>query len=228
MSEPVLTVDGPSGAGKGTLCRLLADSLGWHLLDSGALYRVLGHACKSAGVAWDDEPAVANVARELEVDFRLTDSGVAVELSGRDVTREIRSEEGGRGASAVAALPAVRDALLARQRELARAPGLVADGRDMGTAVFPDAPLKIYLTASAEARAERGQLQLQAQGDSVSLPRLLEAIKARDARDASRSVSPLVAAEDAVTIDSTTLSIDEVLAAVLALAAERGIARCAD
>lgn len=228
MNTPVLTVDGPSGAGKGTLCRLLADHLGWHLLDSGALYRVVGYACRRAGVAWDDEPAVAAVARQLEVGFRLTDSGVAVELSGRDVTREIRSEEGGRGASAVAALPAVRDALLARQRELARAPGLVADGRDMGTAVFPDAPLKIFLTASAEARAERRQLQLQAQGDSVSLPRLLEAIQERDARDSSRSVSPLVAAEDAVIIDSTALSIDEVLAAVLALVAERGLARRAD
>ncbi|MEE4202968.1 MAG: (d)CMP kinase [Halieaceae bacterium] len=228
MTTPVLTVDGPSGAGKGTLCRLLADTLGWHLLDSGALYRVLGYACQLEGVAWDDEPAVAQVARQLAVDFRLTDSGVAVELSGRDVTREVRSEEGGRGASAVAALPSVREALLARQRELARAPGLVADGRDMGTAVFPKADLKIFLTASAEARARRRQLQLQAQGDSVSLPRLLEAIQERDARDSSRSVSPLVAAEDAVTIDSTSLSIDEVLAAVLALAAERGLARRAD
>jgi cytidylate kinase len=189
---------------------------------------VLGYACQLEGVAWDEEPAVAQVARQLAVDFRLTDSGVAVELAGRDVTREVRSEEGGRGASAVAALPSVREALLARQRELARAPGLVADGRDMGTAVFPKADLKIFLTASAEARARRRQLQLQAQGDSVSLPRLLEAIRERDARDSSRSVSPLVAAEDAVTIDSTSLSIDEVLAAVLALAAERGIARRAD
>lgn len=228
MSIPVITVDGPSGAGKGTLSRLLADWLGWHLLDSGALYRVVGQACVQARVDWADEQAVAAIARELDVSFRLTDAGVAVDLAGQDVTRAVRSEEGGRGASAVAALPAVREALLERQRELARAPGLVADGRDMGTAVFPDAPLKIFLTASAEARAKRRQSQLQAQGESVSLPRLLEAIQERDARDSSRSVSPLVAAEDAVTIDSTALSIDEVLANVCALASERGLVRRAD
>lgn len=228
MTAPVLTVDGPSGAGKGTLTRLLAQRLDWHLLDSGALYRVVGHACTLAGVEWSDEPAAAAVARQLAVEFRLTDTGVAVDLGGRDVTREIRTEEGGRGASAVAVLPEVRAALLARQRELAVPPGLVADGRDMGTAVFPNAPLKIFLTASAEARAKRRQLQLQAQGDSVSLPRLLEAIQERDARDSNRSVSPLVAAEDAVTIDSTALSIDEVLAAVLTLAADRGLMRRAD
>jgi cytidylate kinase len=225
VTVPVITVDGPSGAGKGTLSRLLAGELGWHLLDSGALYRVVGHACLLRGIPWDNETAVAGVARDLQVEFPMTSLGVAVCLDGADVTRAIRTEEGGAGASAVAALPDVRKALLMRQRELAQPPGLVADGRDMGTEVFPDAPLKIFLTASAEARAERRQAQLQAQGESVSLRGLLEAIRERDARDSSRSVSPLVAAEDAVTIDSTSLSIDDVLASVRALASERGIAR---
>ncbi len=220
---PVICIDGPSGAGKGTIAKCVAQRLDWRLLDSGALYRVVGHACVLADVAWDDEPAVAAIARNLDVSFRSGRDGVDVFLGGEDVTQAIRSEKGGQGASAVAVLPDVREALLARQRELATAPGLVADGRDMGTVVFPQAPLKIFLTASAEARAERRQAQLLARGESVSLPRLLEAIKERDARDSNREASPLVAAEDAVNIDSTALSIDEVLHRVLDLAAERGI-----
>ena len=219
--SPVICVDGPSGAGKGTLSQRLAAELGWHLLDSGALYRVVGFACRQQAVALEDSEAVANVARALDVTFRPTVTGVTVWLGGEDVTAGIRTEEGGRDASTVAALPAVREALLLRQQELAILPGLVADGRDMGTVVFPDAPLKIFLTASAEARAERRFHQLQGMGESVSLPRLLTDIQERDARDKSRSVSPLVPAEDAIVIDSTELSADEVLQAVCELAGTR-------
>ena len=220
-SSPVICVDGPSGAGKGTLSQRLAAELGWHLLDSGALYRVVGFACRQQAVALEDSEAVAGVARTLDVTFRPTDTGVTVWLRGEDVTAGIRTEEGGRDASTVAALPAVREALLLRQQELARPPGLIADGRDMGTVVFPDAPLKIFLTASAEARAERRFHQLQGMGESVSLARLLTDIQERDARDQSRTVSPLVPAEDAIIIDSTALSADEVLQAARELAAAR-------
>ena len=208
---PVVCVDGPSGAGKGTLAQSLAEALGWNLLDSGALYRVVGLACLSAGVPLDQAQRVAVVARSLDVTFQPSAEGVSVWLSGQNVTREIRSEEGGISASTVAALPEVREALLLRQRELARLPGLVADGRDMGTVVFPSAELKIFLTASAEARAERRYHQLQGRGESVSLPRLLAAIRERDARDESRSASPLVPADDAIVLDSTALSSGEVL-----------------
>lgn len=213
---PVITVDGPSGAGKGTLSHLLSDTLGWHFLDSGALYRVVGQACVLEDVSWDDHAAVAEIARHLEVTFKLSDSGeVLVIYRDVDVSRAIRTEQGGRGASTVAAIPAVREALLARQREFCRPPGLVADGRDMGTVVFPDAPLKIFLTASAEERAQRRYKQLLEKGESVSLPRLLEAIEERDARDSSRSISPLVPAEDAIVIDSTSAPIEDVFAQVL-------------
>ena len=218
-TPPVICVDGPSGAGKGTLSQRLAAELGWHLLDSGALYRVVGFACRQQAVALEDSEAVAGVARTLDVTFRPTDTGVTVGLSGEDVTTGIRTEEGGRDASTVAALPAVRNALLLRQQELARPPGLIADGRDMGTVVFQRAPLKIFLTASAEARAERRFRQLQGMGESVSLARLLTDIQQRDARDQSRTVSPLVPAEDAIIIDSTALSADEVLQAARDLAA---------
>ena len=220
---PVICVDGPSGAGKGTLAQSLADTLGWNLLDSGALYRVVGLACLSGGVPLDQARQVAVVARSLDVTFQPGAEGVSVWLSGADVTREIRSEEGGIGASTVAALPEVREALLLRQRELARLPGLVADGRDMGTVVFPSADLKIFLTASAEARAERRYHQLQGRGESVSLPRLLAAIRERDARDKSRSASPLVPADDAIVLDSTALSAGEVLSQVYELARAREI-----
>ncbi|MEK9592260.1 MAG: (d)CMP kinase [Luminiphilus sp.] len=220
-AAPVICVDGPSGAGKGTLSLRLAAALDWHLLDSGALYRVVGFACRQAGVSLDNSDAVAEVARALDVDFRPTDAGVTVWLSGEDVTSAIRSEEGGADASQVAALEPVRAALLLRQQELARPPGLIADGRDMGTVVFPEAPLKIFLTASAEARAERRFDQLQGMGESVSLARLLTDIEQRDARDQSRSVSPLVPAEDAIVIDSTALTADEVLQAASELAKSR-------
>ena len=220
-AAPVICVDGPSGAGKGTLSLRLAAALDWHLLDSGALYRVVGFACRQAGVSLDNSDAVAEVARALDVDFRPTDAGVTVWLSGENVTSAIRSEEGGADASQVAALEPVRAALLLRQQELARPPGLIADGRDMGTVVFPEAPLKIFLTASAEARAERRFHQLQGMGESVSLARLLTDIEQRDARDQSRSVSPLVPAEDAIVIDSTALTADEVLQAASELAKSR-------
>ncbi len=198
---PVITVDGPSGVGKGTISHMLADCLGWHLLDSGALYRVTGQACVLEGVSWDDEPAVADVARHLDIAFSLADNGeMLVAYKGVDVSAAIRTEEGGRGASTVAAIPAVREALFARQRDFLRPPGLVADGRDMGTVVFPDAPLKFFLTASAAERAERRYKQLLEKGESVSLPRLLADIQERDERDSSRSVSPLIPAEDAIVI----------------------------
>ena len=223
-SAPVITVDGPSGAGKGTISHMLADTLGWHFLDSGALYRVTGHACLLEGVSWDDHPAVAEVARHLEVSFSAAPSGeILVAYRGQDVSRAIRTEEGGRGASTVAAIPAVREALLARQREFRRPPGLVADGRDMGTVVFPEADLKFYLTASAEERARRRYQQLLAKGESVSLPRLLEDIRERDARDSSRDVSPLVPAEDAIVIDSSDLSIPDVFAQVMLKVKEKGL-----
>ena len=220
---PVICVDGPSGVGKGTLSLQLADSLGWHLLDSGALYRVLGLACSQSAVPLDDAPAVASVARSLDVRFQSGGDGVRVWLGDSDVTTVIRTEAGGRGASEVAVHVEAREALLLRQRELARLPGLIADGRDMGTVVFPDAPLKIFLTASAEARAERRLLQLQGMGESVSLARLLADIEERDARDRNRAASPLVAAEDAIVVDSTTLTADAVMHLVRDLAVSRGM-----
>ena len=221
---PVIAVDGPSGAGKGTISHMLADTLGWHFLDSGALYRVTGQACLMEGVSWDDHPAVTEVARHLDVSFTTAADGeVLVACKGVDVSRAIRTEEGGRGASTVAAIPEVRQALLKRQREFRRAPGLVADGRDMGTVVFPDAPLKFFLTASAEERALRRYKQLIAKGESVSLPRLLEDIEERDARDSSREVSPLVAAEDAIIIDSTATPIADVFQQAMQEVEKRGL-----
>ena len=221
---PGITVDGPRGAGKGTISHMLAVKLGWHFLDSGALYRVTGQACLIEGVSWDDHAAVTEVARHLDVSFSAADNGeILVAYKGRDVSRAIRTEEGGRGASTVAAIAAVRDALLQRQREFRQAPGLVADGRDMGTVVFPAAQLKVFLTASARERAERRYKQLIAKGESVSLPRLLEDIEERDARDSSREVSPLVPAEDAIVIDSTATPIVDVFELVMQKVGERGL-----
>ena len=225
---PVICVDGPSGSGKGTLAQRLASHLGFHLLDSGALYRIVGFAALDQGVAWDDEPSVTQIARDLDVSFVTTDLGVRVNYCGRDVTEPVRSVRGGEGASAVAAIPSVRDALLTRQRELAMAPGLIADGRDMGTVVFPDAPVKIFLQASALARAQRRQSQLQLQGEDVSLPRLLEAIEARDTRDRTRSVSPLVPADDAVIVDSTDLTADAVFERVMTHVVAKRIVHSSD
>jgi cytidylate kinase len=224
VTVPVITVDGPSGAGKGTISHLLAATLGWHFLDSGALYRVTGQACLIEGVSWDDHRAVTEIARHLDVSFRTAANGeVLVAYKGVDVSREIRTEEGGRGASTVAAIPAVREALLARQREFRQPPGLVADGRDMGTVVFPGATLKIFLTASARERAERRYRQLLEKGENVSLPRLLADIEERDARDSSRDVSPLVPAEDALVIDSTAVPIADVFARVMEKVREKGL-----
>ena len=203
---------------------MLADHLGWHFLDSGALYRVTGQACLIEGVGWEDHEAVTEVARHLDVSFSAGPDGeVLVAYKGRDVSREIRTEEGGRGASTVAAIPAVRTALLQRQREFRQAPGLVADGRDMGTVVFGDAPLKFFLIASAEERAERRYKQLIAKGESVSLPRLLEDIRERDERDSKREVSPLVPAEDAIVIDSSATPIPEVFELVMQEVIEKGL-----
>jgi cytidylate kinase len=221
---PVITVDGPSGAGKGTVSHMLADTLGWHLLDSGALYRVVGQACVIENVSWENPLAVTEVARNLDVGFSLAGNGeILVAYKGVDVSAEIRTEEGGRGASRVAAIPAVREALLQRQREFLQPPGLVADGRDMGTVVFSDAPLKFFLTASVAERAERRYKQLITKGESVSLPRLLEDIKERDARDKGRKVSPLIPAEDAIIIDSSATPIDEVFDQVLQKVKEKGL-----
>ncbi|MDX5297705.1 MAG: (d)CMP kinase [Gammaproteobacteria bacterium] len=217
MSElaPVITVDGPGGAGKGTLCQLLAEKLEWHLLDSGAIYRVLALAALHHNVALDDETGLMPLAAHLDVQFPVVDGQIKTILEGEDVSRSIRTEQVGEAASKVAAFPRVREALLRRQRAFRAKPGLIADGRDMGTVVFPDAQVKIFLDASAEERAHRRLKQLQDKGFDVSFDRLLSEIQARDDRDRNRSVAPLKAADDALVIDSTHLSITEVLDKVL-------------
>lgn len=218
MSVPVITIDGPSGSGKGTICQLLASKLGFHLLDSGAMYRVTAVASAQQGIDFTDEGAIAALAANLNLEFQATENGVQVVLDGIDISREIRQETASMGASTVAAYPFVRQALLDRQRAFAKAPGLVADGRDMGTTVFPQALLKIFLTASAEERAQRRYKQLIDRGESVSLRALLEDIKARDERDMQRSASPLKPADNAFFIDSSSMSIDEVLDKIVLLA----------
>ncbi len=208
---PVITIDGPSGSGKGTVAAEVARRLGWRVLDSGALYRLVAYAARGAGVALDDAEALARIASGLQVEFR----NGRVLLNGKDVTRQIRTESAGNDASRAAAIPEVRQALLQWQRSQARPPGLVADGRDMGTVVFPDAPVKIFLDASAQERARRRYNQLKEQGIDVSLRDLVAEIEARDRRDRNRSVAPLKPAPDALVIDSTDLSVEEVVAKVL-------------
>lgn len=211
---PVIAIDGPGGAGKGTVSRLLACRLGWHLLDSGALYRVTALAASKSGIDFNDTAALGALASALDVVFEPADKGVSVVLAGEDVGEEIRTEAFGELASRVAAIGSVRDALLDRQRAFQAPPGLVADGRDMGTVVFPSAELKIYLTASVEERARRRHKQLIDKGIDVSLTRLKEDIEERDQRDMTRTVAPLKPAEDAMMVDTTSLSIDEVVAQV--------------
>jgi cytidylate kinase len=225
MSAPVITLDGPSGSGKGTLAGLLANRLGWNLLDSGAIYRLLAYGAGKRGIDLADEAALVELAGRLDVEFVPGQPGQeqVTLLDGEDVTRAIRTEQAGAGASKVAALPAVRAALLDRQRAFRAAPGLIADGRDMGTVVFPDAPLKIFLTASVEERARRRYLQLKEKGEAVNLAGLLDEIRARDERDTQRATAPLKPAEDALLLDSTELSIEQVLDRILGEAATRGL-----
>ncbi len=214
MSEaPIITVDGPSGTGKGTICSYLTDWLKWHFLDSGALYRVLALAAEKHQIKSDDESALVNLAGILSVKFKVAGAGslVNVLLDEETVTDEIRTEACGNAASIIAPLAAVREALLSRQRAFHKQPGLVADGRDMGTVVFPQATLKIYLTASAEERAKRRYKQLKEKGISANLRDLSAEIAGRDKRDSTRAVSPLKPADDAIVVDTSTLDIDAVV-----------------
>ena len=212
----VITVDGPSGVGKGTISHLLATHFSFHFLDSGALYRLTALAAQRHGVEYTDESAVAKIAATLDVSFLPNDSGeLKVILENQDVTNDIRTEIAGNNASKIAVLPAVREALLQRQRDFAQAPGLIADGRDMGTTVFPQADVKFFLTASAEVRAERRYKQLKEKGLDANLRGLIEEIQQRDERDSSRSASPLRPADDAITLDTSNKSIDEVFAEAL-------------
>ena len=214
---PVIAVDGPGGSGKGTITTRLANHLGWHFLDSGALYRLTALAVMKKQVPLEDENSLGEVAANLDIRFETSGSDVISWLDGENVSDSLRFEETGVLASKIAVIAVVRSALTGRQRRFRQAPGLVADGRDMGTVIFPDAKLKIFLTASAQIRAERRYKQLKEKGESVNLARLFREIKARDLRDQSRSVAPLRPAEDAVIIDSTELSIEEVFRKIVSL-----------
>ncbi len=226
IGAPVITIDGPSGSGKGTVSRLVARALGWHLLDSGALYRLTGLAGALAGLAPGDEEAHARAALAMDVRFGADAAGEpTVLLDGRDVTQAIRTEAAGERASQVASFKAVRHALLERQRRFAEPPGLVADGRDMGSVIFPSAPLKVFLTASVEERAARRFRQLKSAGINAILAAVTADIASRDARDSGRAVAPLVAAADAVTLDTTRLDAESAARQILARAAERGLDR---
>ena len=219
---PVMTIDGPSGSGKGTVSRAAARALGWTLLDSGALYRLVALAGRQAGVKLDDETGLARLAETADIAFGSTGSGgEVVRLDGKDVTGAIRTEEAGNDASKVAALPGVRAALLERQRRFAAPPGLVADGRDMGTVVFPQAEVKIFLTASAAERAMRRYKQLKEKGVAANLAALSLEIAERDLRDSTRAASPLIASADAVLLDTTGMSVDTVVERVLEVARGR-------
>lgn len=220
-NAPVVAIDGPSGSGKGTIARRVARSLGFHLLDSGALYRLTALAVQERQVDSANPEAVAAVAEELEFRFEHGEAEDAVTLNGRDVTKAIRSESISKIASTIAVQAPLRAALLERQREFRRPPGLVADGRDMGSVVFPDAEVKIYLTAAAEERARRRYKQLIEKGIDVSLPALVEDIAERDKRDSSRSVAPLRAAADAELLDTSGTSIEEIVSRVLKITGQR-------
>jgi len=213
----VIAVDGPGGSGKGTITTRLAAHLGWHFLDSGALYRLTALAVQKNGVSADDETALGEIAAGLDIRFETDGDNARAFLDDEDVSGKIRQEAIGVLASKISAVPAVRSALAGRQRRFRQPPGLVADGRDMGTVIFPDAQIKIFLTASAEIRAKRRYKQLKDKGESVNLTRLFREIKARDLRDQSRSIAPLRPAEDAVIIDSSDLSIEEVFEKVVSL-----------
>ena len=227
MSLPVvITIDGPSGSGKGTVAGMLATKLQWQLLDSGALYRVLALAADKHAVPLDHEDALEVLAVGLDVEFvvDVESNSQRILLENQDVTDEIRNETVGAHASQIAALPGVRAGLLRRQHEFRQAPGLIADGRDMGTVVFADAPLKVFLTASAEERARRRYLQLKDKGETVTLTSLLEEMRARDERDTNRSIAPLKPADDAIILDSTTMTIEQVLERILSEVAVRSLA----
>jgi cytidylate kinase len=213
---PVITIDGPGGSGKGTICRLVAQKLGWHLLDSGAIYRVLALAAIHHNIAPEDEEALQPLAAHLDVQFTCDEqSNVRITLEGENVSQTIRTEQVGSVASKIASLPRVREALLRRQRAFREAPGLVADGRDMGTVVFPGAEVKIFLTADATERARRRYLELKQKGLDVNIDDLLNEIQTRDERDMNRAVAPLKPADDAYMLDSTNKTIDQVLEEVL-------------
>jgi cytidylate kinase len=222
VGVPVITIDGPSGSGKGTISQVLALRFGWNYLDSGALYRAVGYLAACHEVSPDDVVRLANLAQTMEISFEVAlDRSARVLLNGVDAGDGLRTEETGAMASRVAAIPEVRAALLNKQHAFQRPPGLVADGRDMGTTVFPDALLKIFLTAKAEIRAERRYKQLKEKGFNANLSRLLGEIRDRDARDAARTVSPLKPADDAVILDSSALSIPEVVEQIARLFAAR-------
>lgn len=219
MHNNILTIDGPSGVGKGTIARMMAQKLGWHLLDSGAIYRAFALSVDAMGVDVSDEKALEKIAHTLDLEFK-TEQGselVSVFLKGKDISKTLRTEQIGEMASKVASISVVRSALLKWQQAFAQTPGLVADGRDMGTVVFAQAPFKVFLTASAQARAQRRLRQLQNQGSTGIISKILADVVARDERDSSRKNSPLKPAQDALIIDTTELSIDEVIAQVSTL-----------